>query len=127
MEFVVNKANKVDYMTRCIWITCQVHQVMQEFVQGGLKYNSAISTAYVRFLTKTMGGNVAWGVGGQLKTLTDMIATLTSLVTTAAKEANEAAQVAKEANTRASSASTNADPAKNAVNSIYTKKSTLKR
>jgi hypothetical protein len=25
MKFVVNKANKVDYMTRCIWITCQVH------------------------------------------------------------------------------------------------------
>jgi hypothetical protein len=102
MEFVVNKANKVDYMTRCFWITCQVHQVMQEFVQGGLKYNFAISTAYVQFLTKTMGGNVASGIGGQLKTLTNMIDMLKSLVATAAKEAKEAAQVAKEANTRAS-------------------------
>jgi hypothetical protein len=127
MEFVVNKANKVDYMTRCIWITCQVHQVMQEFVQGGLKYDSAILTAYVQFLTKTMGGNVASGIGGQLKMLTNTIATLKSLVAMEAKEAKEAAQAAKKANTRASLANTNADAAKNAVNTIYTKKSTLKR
>jgi hypothetical protein len=100
---------------------------MQEFVQGGLKNNSAISTGYVRFLTKTTGGNVASGVGGQLKTLTNTIATLKSMVATAAKEAKEAAQAAKEANTHASLANTNADAAKNAVNSIYTKKSTLKR
>ncbi len=126
MKFVVNKANKVDYMTRCIWITCQVHQVIQEIVQGGLKYNSAISTANVQFLTKTTGGNVASGVGGQLKTLTNMIATLKSLVTMVAKEAKEVAQAAKEANTHASFANMNADAAKNAVNSIYTKNSTLK-
>jgi hypothetical protein len=29
MEFVASRANKVDYMTRCIWITLQVHRVMQ--------------------------------------------------------------------------------------------------
>ena len=34
MEFVASRANKVDYMSRCIWITCQLHRVMQEFVQG---------------------------------------------------------------------------------------------
>jgi hypothetical protein len=28
MEFVASRANKVDYMTRSIWITCQVHRVM---------------------------------------------------------------------------------------------------
>jgi hypothetical protein len=99
---------------------------MQEFVQGGLKSNSAISTAYVRFLTKTTGENMASDVGGQLKTLTNTIATLKRSVATAAKEAKEAAQAAKEANTRASSANTNTDATKNAVNSIYTKKSTLK-
>jgi hypothetical protein len=81
MEFVASKDNKADYMARCIWITCQVHRVMQEFVEGGLRNNPAISTAFIRFLTKMMGGNVSVGVGGQIKALTDSIVTLTGAVT----------------------------------------------
>ena len=42
MEFVACRANKADYMTRCIWITLQVHRVMQEFVQGGLQSQSSL-------------------------------------------------------------------------------------
>jgi hypothetical protein len=34
-------------MTRCIWITLQVHRVMQEFIQGGLQSNSTITTAFI--------------------------------------------------------------------------------
>ena len=71
MVFVASRANKADYMTRCIWITLQVHRVMQEFVQGGLQSNLTIATAFMRFLVKTLAGNAAGGGGGQLKTLTD--------------------------------------------------------
>ncbi len=67
------------------------------------------------------------GVGGQIKTLSDTISTLKGLVVVAAKKAKEVAQVAKEANTWATLADTNADAAKNAVNSIYTNNSSLKR
>ncbi len=41
--------------------------------------------------------------------------------------AKEASQAAKEANARATMANTNTDAAKNAVNLIYTKNSSLKR
>ena len=83
MEFVASRANKVDYMTRCIWITLQVHRVMQEFVQGGLQSISTIVTAFMRFLVKTSAGNAAGGGGGQLKTLTDKVEKLQMAVATA--------------------------------------------
>ena len=51
MDFTV-KGSKVEYMVRCIWLILQVHVSMDEFVRDGLKYNSAISAAFVRFLTK---------------------------------------------------------------------------
>jgi hypothetical protein len=51
MDFTV-KGSKVEYMVRCIWLTLQVYVSMDEFVRDGLKYNSAISAAFVRFLTK---------------------------------------------------------------------------
>jgi hypothetical protein len=49
MEFVASRGtkDKVDYMVRCIWVTCQVHRVMQEFVQGRLKYNSIFGTVFI--------------------------------------------------------------------------------
>jgi hypothetical protein len=100
---------------------------MQEFVEGGLRNNPAILTAFIRFLTKMTGGNVLAGVGGQIKALTDSIATLKGAVTAATAAAKEATQTAKEANTRASSANMNADAAKNSVNSLYSKNTTLKR
>jgi hypothetical protein len=94
MEFIANKGNKATYIAQCIWITCQVHRVMQEFVDGGLKNNPAILTAYVRYLTKQTGGNAPSGIGGQLKALADTVVMLkgtVSVATTAAKEATVAA------------------------------------
>ncbi len=81
--------------------------------------------AYVQFLTKQMGGDVVSGVGGQIKALTDAVATLKGLVSAATSAAKEATQAVKEANTRATTANTNTDVAKNAVNTIYLKNSTL--
>ncbi len=126
MEFVPNKGSKVAYMARCIWITCRVHRVMQEFVDGGLKNNPTILTAFVRFLTKQTSANVASGVGEQIKTLSDAMATLKGSVSAATSAAKEATQAAKEANTRATIANTNADAAKNGLNELYSKNSTLK-
>ncbi len=127
MEFVASCANKVAYMTRCIWITLQVHWVMQEFVQGGLQSNATIATAFMHFLVKTSAGNAAGGGGGQLKTLTDKVEKLQSAAVTATTVSKEALKDSKEALTWASTANTQADTAKNAVNSIYAKNPTLKR
>jgi hypothetical protein len=127
MEFLPTKGSKVAYMARCIWITCQVHRVMQDFVAGGLKNNPAISTAFVHFLTKQMSANVASGVGRQIKTLTDAVATLKGSVSAATIAAKEATQAAKEANARATTANTNADATKNGLNALYLKNYTLKR
>jgi len=106
MEFVASRANKIDYMTRCIWITLQVHWVMQEFVQGGLQSNSTITTAFMRFLVKTSAGNVAEGGGGQLKTLTNKVNKLQMAVATAMMVSKDALKDSKEALTRASMANT---------------------
>ncbi len=127
MEFMLTKGSKVAYMARCIWITCQVHQVMQDFVAGGLKNNPAISTAFVCFLTKQTSANIASGVNGQIKTLTDAVAMLKGSVSAATTAAKEATQAAKEANARATTANTNADAAKNGLNALYSKNSNLKR
>ncbi len=127
MEFVANQNNKIKYMVRCVWITSQVHdQVMQGFIHGRLRENLAICSAFVHFLTKQTGGNVALGVGGQLKTLAETVTTLKSLVSTAAGAAKEATQAAKDATSHISMANTTADAAKNAVNAIFSKNSTLK-
>jgi hypothetical protein len=127
MEFVASRANKVDYMARCIWITCQVHRVMQEFVQGGLHRNAAIAAVFMCFLVKTMAGSAAAGGGGQLKTLTDMVATLKTSVAAAMTAAKDAARDDKEASACASMTNTKADAAKNAVDTFYSKNPTLKR
>ncbi len=74
-----------------------------------------------------MGGNVASGAGGQLKTLAETVAMLKGLVSAATREAKEATQAAKEATTCASTANTTANMARIAVNVIYLKNSTLKR
>jgi len=126
MEFVASRANKVDYMTRCIWITLQVHQVMQEFVQGGLQSNSTIATAFMRFLVKTSAGNAAGGGGVQLKTLTDKAEKLQMAVVTATMVSKDVLKYPKEALTWASMANTHADNAKSTVNTVYAKNPTLK-
>jgi hypothetical protein len=100
---------------------------MHEFVDGGPKNNPAISTAFVRFLTRQTAQNVASEIGLQLKTICDSVATMKGAVTAATSAAKEATQAAKEANTRATTANTKADAAKNGINALYSKNSTLKR
>jgi hypothetical protein len=68
MDFTVT-GNQEEYTSRCIWITMKVHMVMDEFTQHGMKYNSSISAAFMRFLTKVTGGNAAAGVAGSVTAL----------------------------------------------------------
>jgi hypothetical protein len=68
MDFMVNGL-WVEYLARCIWISMQVHIVMDEFTQHGMKYNSLISAAFMHFLTKVTGGNAAAGVAGSVASL----------------------------------------------------------
>jgi hypothetical protein len=39
-------------MVRCIWLTIEIHGVMEEMIKHGISSNSAINAAFVRFLTK---------------------------------------------------------------------------
>jgi len=72
MEFSL-QGSDIDYQTRCIWVALQVHQEMDSLVKGGLRYNSSLSVAFIRFLTVQTGSNVAAGVGPQLKDLESKI------------------------------------------------------
>jgi hypothetical protein len=81
MDFVV-KGSRLEYMVRCIWISLQVHMAMDDFVKDGLKYNLAISAAFIRFLTKQMGGNVAAGVSS-IQQLMDKLKKLEMVATDA--------------------------------------------
>ena len=126
MEFT-GQVNKVDYMVRCIWVTLQVHRVMQEFVQGGLKSHPAIGSAFIRFLTKQTGNNVASGVGIQLGKLSTAVDRIESLAKTADTAAKDASRVAKEATTRAATANGTAEKASDGLKSLYAKNSTLRR
>jgi hypothetical protein len=38
---------RVDYMVRCIWLSMQVHMVMDEFTLNGMKFNLSISAAFM--------------------------------------------------------------------------------
>ena len=126
MEFT-GQVNKVDYMVWCIWVTLQVHRVMQEFVEGGLMSHPAIGSAFIRFLTKPTGNNVVLGVGVQLGKLTSAVDRIETLAKTADTTAKDAARVSKEANTRAAMANTSAEKASEGLKTLYTKNSTLKR
>jgi len=126
MEFT-GQVNKVDYMVRCIWVTLQVHRVMQEFVQGGLKSHPAIGSAFIRFLTKQTGNNVASGVGVQLGKLTTAVDRIETLAKTAETAAKDASRVSKEANARAATANLTAEKASEGLRTLYTKNTILKR
>jgi hypothetical protein len=126
MEFVANRANKIEYMVWCVWITCQVHRVMQGFLHGGLKKNPAICSAFVHFLTMQRGRNVASGVGGQLKALAESVTTRKGLVAAVDGVAKEATAATKEATVCVGAANNAAVAAKDVISALYSKNNTLK-
>jgi hypothetical protein len=121
------KGKRVEYMVRCIWLTLQAHAVMDGFVKRGLKYNSAISAAFIRFLTKQTGQNVSTGIGSQIKVLTEALEKAVKMAKEAADAAKEATRVSKEASTWSNTASSAADKAVSDIKAILAKNSTLKK
>ena len=126
MEFTL-KGKRVEYMVGCIWLTLQAHSVMDDFVKRGLKYNSAISAAFIRFLMKQTGQNVSSGVGSQIKVLSEALEKFVKMAKEAVDAAKEATRVLKEAITRSGLASMAAGKAVSDFKAILAKNSNLKR
>ncbi len=116
---MVNGA-RVEYMVCCVWISMQVHMVMDEFTQNGMKYNLSILAVFMQFLTKVMGSNVAVGLSGSI---TSLEAKLKNLDTTLKEVKKEAAA----ATTRATMVSNAAKDTKTKLAKLYQANSTLKK
>jgi hypothetical protein len=119
MDFLVN-GSRVEYLARCIWITMQVHMVMDEFKQNRLKYNSSISAAFMQFLMKITGGNEAAGVARSVAALKNKLKNLNNTLKEVKKEAAAAT-------TRATTANNAAEDAKGKLTKLYHANSTLKK
>ncbi len=119
MDFVV-KGNRVEYMVRCIWILLQVHMAMDDFVKDGLKYNLAISLAFIHFLTKQTGGNVSAGVGSQIQWLKEEIKKLGTV-------ASDAKTAAAGASARCTMATNTADKVVKSFEKVFQANPSLKK
>ena len=51
VEFSLS-GDPVEYMVQCIWLTIEIHGVMDDMIRHSLSANGAINAAFVRFLTK---------------------------------------------------------------------------
>ena len=120
MDFTVQGRTRVEYMVRCIWLSMQVHMVMDEFTANGMKYNSTILAAFMRFLTKVTGGNAAAGMGGTVASLDSKIKTLDHTIKEVKKEATAASA-------RATAAANAAEEQKKNLTKLYQANSTLKK
>ena len=100
MDFMVN-GPRVEYMVRCIWISMQVHMVMEKFTATGMKYNPFLSAAFMRFLPKVTGGNAAAGVAGSMASLDSKLKNLKNSLKELKKEAAAASAHATTANNAA--------------------------
>ena len=92
-----------------------------------MKYNSAISAAFIHFLIKQTGQNVSTGIGSHIKVLTEALEKAVKMAKEAADAAKEATRVSKEASTWSNMASLAADKAVPNAKAILAKNSTLKR
>ena len=94
--------------------------VMDKFTANGMKYNSTISAAFMRFLTKVTGGNAAAGMAGTVASLDSKIKNLDNAIKEVKKDAAAAHQ-------RATTANNAADDAKKTLTKLYQANSTLKK
>ena len=93
---------------------------MDEFTANGMKYNSTISAAFMRFLTKVTGGNAAAGVAGTVASLEAKLKNLDNSIKELKKEAAAAAS-------RATAANNAAEDAKKSITKLYQANTTLKK
>ena len=98
----------------------EVHMVMDEFTANGMKYNSTISAAFMRFLTKVTGGNAAAEVAGIVASLESKLKNLDNTLKEVKKEVVAAAS-------RATSATNAAKDAKKSIMKLYQVNTSLKK
>ena len=61
---------KADYVAPVIWVGLQIHAEMDKFVaNGNMKHNSALASAFIRFLTKATAKNNSSGLGNRISRL----------------------------------------------------------
>jgi ribosomal protein L12E/L44/L45/RPP1/RPP2 len=94
--------------------------VMDKFTANGMKYNSTISAAFMRFLTKVTGGNAAAGMAGTVASLDSKLKNLDNIIKEVKKDAAAA-------NQRATTANNAAEDAKKTLTKLYQANSTLKK
>ena len=90
LEFSVT-VDSLEYMVQCIWLTLEIHGVMEEMIKHGLGANAAINAAFVRFLTKQVAVNTGSSVA-KPKVKPDKLTEELAKATTVANEAKVAAK-----------------------------------
>jgi hypothetical protein len=96
LEFSLG-CDPLEYMVQCIWLTIEIHGVMEDMIKHGISSNSAINAAFVRFLTKQVAVTAGASTGkaeGKIETwrqkLTDDTAKAVTTATDAKNVANGA-------------------------------------
>lgn len=100
--------DKVKYAARAVRIALMTHAEMDCFTRDDPKFNPAIGAAFIRFLTKHIGGNA---VLVQLQSIKD-------IATTARTTANTASKTAEGAKTKSEKAQSDVDSLRNTVNNL---------
>ena len=100
LEFLL-ACDPLAYMVQCIWLTIEIHGVMEEMIKHGISSNSAINAAFVRFLSKqvavTAGSKADNKLEGWQKKITDDTAKAMTVATDAKNVANGAQVLANKA------------------------------
>ena len=92
-QFAANMP-KADYVGPLLWVSMLIHREMDSFVSNGnMKHNSALASAFIRFLTKSTAQNNAAALSNRVKRLEEEwkgagVATLAKDVKTAASKAD---------------------------------------
>jgi len=124
MDFKVH-GSQVECIVRCIWLSLQVHMVMDKFTANRMKYNSTILAAFMRFLTKVMGGNAAAGMAGMVASLDSTIKNLNNAIKEVKKDAAAAHQCATTANNAADDAKKTEDAHQVVSGQLHTQEMTF--
>jgi hypothetical protein len=119
LEFSVT-SDPLDFMVRCVWLTIEIHGVMEDMIKHGLSSNGAINAAFVRFLTKQVAVTAAASSGIAEGKTDSWKQKLTTDVAKAAATASEAKASAKDAQQTATKA-------KDDIKNLYAKNKDLKK
>ena len=119
LEFLMT-VDPMYYMVRCIWLTIEIHGVMEEMIKHGLSSNGAINAAFVRFLTKQVAVTAVSAAGKPDSKAESWKQKLTDEMGKATIASNDAKSSAKEALTVA-------NKVKEDVKTLFSKNKDLKR